>query len=105
MRANFNYTKDVDKPTEIYFYESEAANNVHEPGDDPHEMAVHDAWSRNSEAPFSADKEGFSLHDFKTGYNEWLEDAKVREKFYPEVVDFLKQTTGAKKVLVYVTNF
>lgn len=40
VKAMFNYTKDVDQLTEIYFYESEKAKGVHEPGDDPREMVV-----------------------------------------------------------------
>ena len=97
--AVFNYTKDVDKLTEIYFYDSEVAKDIHEPGDDPHEMAITDGWHRAKS--FSVDKEGFSLHDFKTGYDQWEDDERVRASFYPEVVDFLKKTTGAKRVLVF----
>ncbi|KAL5321802.1 hypothetical protein ACEPPN_009765 [Leptodophora sp. 'Broadleaf-Isolate-01'] len=101
VRANFNYTKDVDKPTEIYFYESEAAKDIHEPGDDPREMTVTDGWERNRVTPFTADKEGFSVHSFTTQYNKWENEANVRELFYPEVVEFVKKTTGARRVLVF----
>jgi hypothetical protein len=69
-----------------------------EPGDGPHEMEVHDGWEHATS--FSADKEGFSLHDFKTGYDNWEDSKQVRASFYPEVVEFLKKTTGAKRVLV-----
>jgi len=62
-------------------------------------MVVTDGWDRAES--FSVDKEGFSLHDLKTGYNKWEDDEGVRESFYPEVVDFLKKTTGAKRVLVF----
>jgi hypothetical protein len=102
VRATFNYTKDVDRLTEIYFYECEAAKDTHEPGDDPHEMTVTNGWDRAKS--FSADKEGFSLHDFKTGYDQWEDDEGVRASFYPEVVDFLKKTTGAKRVYVKPHN-
>lgn len=99
VRALFNYTKDVDKLTELYFYETDAAKDIHEPGDDPHEMTVTDGWHQAKS--FSTDKHGFSLHDFKTGYDGWEDDEKVRSLFYPEVVDFLKRNTGAKRVLVF----
>ena len=101
VRANFNYTNDVEKLTEIYFYECPESKDVHVPGDDAHEMPVYNGWSRNDERPFSADKEGFELQNFKTDYNEWDNDAKVRETFYPEIVEFLKKTVGAKRVLVF----
>lgn len=102
VRATFNYTKDLsDKLTELYFYESEQANGIHEPGDAPHEMPVHNGWERAKE--FSVDKHGFSIHDFTPSYpsDKWQDDEMVREKFYPEVVEFLKKTQGAKKVLVF----
>lgn len=99
VHANFNYTKDVDKPTELYFYESEHAKGIHEPGDDPQQMPVTDGWYRKH--MFSVDKEGFSLHDFHTQYNTWEDEEAVRKDFYPEVVEFLKKTTGAKRVLVF----
>ncbi len=94
-----NYTKDVERLTELYFYECDAAKNIHEPGDDPREVAVTDGWHRVKS--FSADRHGFSLHDFKSEYNSWEDDEGVRASFYPEVVEFLKKTTGAKRVLVF----
>lgn len=99
VRAILNYTKDVDGLTELYFYECDAAKDIHEPGDDPHEMAITNGWHRAKS--FSVDKEGFSLHDFKADYDQWDDDEGVRAKFYPEVVEFLKKTTGAKRVLVF----
>ena len=99
VRAMFNFTKDLDRPPEIYFYETEAAKNIHDPGDDPQEVTVHDGWHRAKE--FSIDNEGFSLHDFKTGHTAWEDEEAVRKDFYPEVVEFLKQAVGAKRVLVF----
>lgn len=99
VRASFNYTKDVEKLTELYFYESDAANDVHEPGDDPYIMDVHDGWHRADS--FSVDKEGFSLLNFETGYDKWDDDAAIAKDFYPEVVELLKKTQGAKRVLVF----
>ncbi|KAF2147626.1 hypothetical protein K461DRAFT_303046 [Myriangium duriaei CBS 260.36] len=100
VRSLFNYTKDLEpKLTELYFYETEASKGIHEPGDDPHEMEVFDGWDRRDS--FSVDKEGFSLHDFKTPFNQWEDEDSVRSTFYPEVVSFLKKTVGAKRVLVF----
>lgn len=99
VRAAFNYTKDVQQPTELYFYESDAAKNIHEPGDDPHDMSVHDGWYRADS--FSLDKEGFALHDFTTAFDHWNDDAVVAKSFYPEIVEFLKNTQGAKRILVF----
>jgi hypothetical protein len=99
VRGTFNYTKDIENLTELYFYECDAAKNIHEPGDDPYEIDVTDGWHRAKS--FSIDKEGFSLHDFQTVYDKWEDDETVRAKFYPEVVEMLKQMTGAKRILVF----
>ena len=100
VRATFNYTKDVSPQlTELYFYETDKAKDIHEPGDDPKELAVADGWHRADS--FSADKEGFSIHDFTTPFDQWFDDEAVKQQFYPEVVDFLKRTTGAKRILVF----
>lgn len=99
VRSIFNYTKDVDTLTELYFYETPKAENIHEPGDDAHEMTVTDGWHRAD--AFHLDKEGFSLHEFKSAYDAWDDDDAVRAQFYPEVVELLKKTVGAKRVLVF----
>lgn len=62
-------------------------------------MKVTDGWHQVKN--FSLDKHGFSLHDFKTAHGDWEDDEKVKSSFYPEVVEFLKKTTGAKRVLVF----
>lgn len=103
VKASLNYTRSLeDQLTELYFYEDDEGKwkNIHEPGDDPKEVEIHDGWARANE--FDHDKNGFSLHKFQSHYNgSWEDDEGIREKFYPEVVEFLKQTTGAKRVLVF----
>jgi len=100
IKANFNYTKDVSPTlTEIYFYESEKAKDIHAPGDSPHECIVHDGWHKASE--FTTDKNGFALSTFKTSHSDWENEENTRTAFYPEVVSFLKQQLKAKEVLVF----
>ncbi|KAH7018158.1 uncharacterized protein B0I36DRAFT_253117 [Microdochium trichocladiopsis] len=101
VRASINYTKDVSPQlTEIYFYESPAASQIHEPGDDPHEMTFHDGWQRDAET-FSVDREGFALRDFHTDFDAWDDNDAVRRHFYPEVVSFLRKAVGASEVVVF----
>lgn len=99
VRTTVNYTKDVDQLTELYFYESEKANGIHEPGDAPTEIEVKDGWQMWDQ--FSLDKNGFSLHSFDAKHADWTDDDAVRAQFYPEVVEFLKKSVGAKRVLVF----
>lgn len=100
VRAAFRYTRDDKGLTEIYFYEA-MTGSIHEPGDDTQEMSIHDGWSKADS--FSVDREGFSIHDFQTQFpqDKWENENMVQEKFYPEIVEFLKHTLGAKRVLVF----
>jgi glutathione S-transferase len=101
VTTTLNYTKDTKpKLTELYFYETPKANDIHEPGDDPVQVQVHDGWSKAQE--FTVDKNGFQLSsDLKTDFDNWEDEEQVRSKFYPQVVEFLKKTTGANRVLVF----
>ncbi|OAQ74204.1 glutathione s-transferase [Pochonia chlamydosporia 170] len=102
VRATLNYTKySDDRSTEVYFYEDERAADAHHPGDDAQEVSIHDGWDRKGE--YSEDKHGFSLHEFKSTYprDKWQDETLVKEKFYPEVAEFVKNTVGAARVLVF----
>jgi glutathione S-transferase len=100
VETTLNYTKDLDpRLTELYFYETDAAKDIHLPGDDPQRVQIHDGWSKAKE--FSVDKHGFELSGFQTSFNKWEDEDAVRDHFYPEIVDFLKRTVGAKRVLVF----
>lgn len=65
-----------------------------------HTVAVHDA--RSAPEPFSLDREGFELvQDSRTAMTDFYNDAEVRDVYYPETIDLVKQLTGAVKVLVF----
>lgn len=100
VHAKLNYSKNLDSTlTELFFYESPMAKDIHGPGGDPCEVAIHSGWSTVKD--FSIDKEGFALHPFTTGFDNWEEEQDVRANFYTEVVDFLKKTVRAKSVLAF----
>ena len=99
VRTIFNYTKQLDVPPEQYYYEDEKARFVQSPGDDPRAMTVFNGWPRVDS--FSLDREGFCLRSLKSGFTSWEDGDQVRQDFYPEIVQFLKDTTGASSVLVF----
>ncbi|KAK2593084.1 hypothetical protein QQS21_009214 [Conoideocrella luteorostrata] len=100
VRSSLNYTRHVEPQlTELYFYESPDAKGIHEPGDDPQEVAINNGWPQAKD--FSVDKQGFSLGQFETRFDKWEDENEVRDRFYPEVVDFLKRELGAARVLVF----
>jgi glutathione S-transferase len=101
VTTTLNYTKDTDPQlTEIYFYETPKATGIHEPGDDAREVEIHDGWSKVKE--FTLDKNGFELSEnLHTSFDNWEDEENVHASFYPEVVEFLKRSLGAKSVLVF----
>lgn len=98
-RANFNYTVDTGVSPEVYFYDTPLSAQARAPGDDPHEMAIRDGWSRASS--FSLDREGFALRDFSSPFDRWDEDAAIRNEFYGTVTEYVRQTVGAKRVVIF----
>ncbi len=99
IQANFNYTVDDGSVPEIYFYDPPEGTVAHPPGTDPQAMAVHDGWSRAGE--FSLDHEGFALREFQNGFDRFDDDQAVRDQFYAPVAEFVRNTVGAKRVVVF----
>jgi hypothetical protein len=99
VRATLNYTVDNGIPPDYYFYEPDSSVKLNPPGTDPHEMNIHDAWALRDN--LSADREGFELHDFGARFDQFDDDDSVKSAFYPQVIDFVKAHTGAKRVVVF----
>jgi hypothetical protein len=99
VRSTFNYTRDTGIEPEIYFYDPPPGTSVRLPGDDPHEMTVHDGWDRVTS--FSVDREGFALREFHSPFQQWDDDAAIHAQLYGEVADFVKREVGAKRVIIF----
>ena len=99
VRATMQYTVDNGVAPDYYFYEPAAPVKLNPPGTDPQEVEVQNAWPRV--AGLSADREGFELHDFAAQFVQFDDDAAVHTSFYPQVVDFVKRHTGARRVEVF----
>ena len=99
VRATLNYSVDNGIPPDYYFYEPDPSVKLNPPGTDPQEVAVHDGWPEVER--FSLDREGFVLRPFAARFDRFDDDAEVRRRFYLQIVDFVKQHTGASRVLVF----
>ncbi|HJQ58268.1 MAG TPA: CmcJ/NvfI family oxidoreductase [Vineibacter sp.] len=99
VHSTFNYTRDTGVAPEIYFYDPPAGAQARLPGDDPRDMAIHDGWDRAG--AFSLDREGFALRDFRSPFDDWDDDTAIRERFYPEVIAFLRTAVGARRVVIF----
>jgi hypothetical protein len=99
VRATLNYTVDNGIPPDYYFYEPDPGTELNPPGTDVREVSVHDGWSRVD--GLSADREGFELHEFGARFDHFDDDAALRERFYAQVIAFVKRHTGAHRVVVF----
>lgn len=99
VRATLNYTVDNGIPPDYYFYEPEPSVRLNPPGTDPREVEVEDGWP-NAER-FSVDREGFEIHPFPARFDQFDDDAAIHAQFYPQVIEFVKRHTGAKRVEVF----
>jgi len=99
VRATMHYTVDNGVPPDYYFYEPDPGVKLNPPGTDAREVEVEDGW------PFagtlSADREGFEIHPFEARFDRFDEESVVRDAFYPQVIEFVKAHTGARRVVVF----
>jgi hypothetical protein len=97
--AELKYSADNGKPIDYYFYDPEPGLELNPPGTDSRVMEIEDAWPRVDN--FSLDREGFELKHFNGGFRDFEDEDAVKSKFYDQVVEFVKQHTGAKRVVVF----
>jgi hypothetical protein len=99
IRAIFNYTRGDGPVPEVYFYEPPPGTLISPPGNDPHEMPIHDGWSRAD--AFSLDREGFALKEFHHAFDRFDDDEAVRSQFYAPVAELVRTAVGARRVAVF----
>jgi hypothetical protein len=99
VRTQLNYTVDNGIAPDYYFYEPKEPVTRNPPGTDPHAVEIADGWPRVDS--FSLDREGFALKPFTEKFEQFGDDDAVRSTFYAQVVAYVKQHTGAKRVEVF----
>ena len=99
VRATLNYSVDNGIAPDYYFYEPDSSVKLNPPGTDAHEVDIHDGWPEVDR--FSADREGFELHPFSARFDQFDDDASIKSVFYRQIVEFVIQNTGAKRVEVF----
>ena len=99
VRAKLNYTVDNGKEPDYYFYDPDPSVQLNPPGTDIHEVPIFDAWS--IKADISADREGFEHHAFDSSFQQFDDDEAVKKAFYDQIIAFVKEHTGAARVVVF----
>ena len=99
VTTTLNYSVDNGIPPDYYFYEPDPSVQQNPPGTDPQEVRIHNAWSQRDH--FTADREGFEIKPFDDDFDQFHDDELIQRQFYPQIVAFVKQHTGAKRVEVF----
>jgi hypothetical protein len=97
--ATLNYTVDNGTPPDYYFYEPDPSVKLNPPGTDVREMIIEDGWPLADR--FSVDREGFELHEFDARFEAFDDDDELKSVFYPQIIDFVKRHSGARRVVVF----
>lgn len=66
---------------------------------EPQIVAIRDG--RSLQRRLSLDREGFVLVRHPTAVADFYDDAEVRRTYYPEIEAFLREATGAAKVVIF----
>ncbi|KZT24833.1 hypothetical protein NEOLEDRAFT_1134504 [Neolentinus lepideus HHB14362 ss-1] len=56
---------------------------------------------RGKEEEYTLDTNGFQLYKRPSKHTEFVDDAEIREEYYPECIQFIKDLTGASEVLIF----
>lgn len=99
VRAKLNYSVDNGKPIDYYFYEPDPDIKLNPPGTDAQEVNIQNAWPLSDK--ISVDKEGFEIKGFESSFDSFDDDDAIKERFYPEVITFVRKFTGAQQVEVF----
>lgn len=99
VRASINYTVDNGIPPDYYFYEPDEPVTMNPPGTETHEMDIEIGWPRVER--FDLDREGFVLKPFPAAFTGFDDADAVQRQFYPQVEDFVKRNTGARRVVIF----
>ncbi len=99
VTSTINYTVDNGIPPDYYFYEPDPSIELNPPGTDPHEVKIFNGWPNVDK--FSLDREGFELKSIDNTFDKYNDNDEIRNSFYPLIVEFVKQHTGAHRVEVF----
>jgi len=98
VEATLNYFAESSEKPVIYTYEPPPEIPRTTGKSEPHSVLIRNA--RLAEQ-LSLDREGFQMVHHETAVQDFYDRAEVREIYYPEIEQLLKEATGAEQVIVF----
>jgi len=99
VEATLNYLlPSIDKPLSFTFALPPGIPQTTRKND-PHKVPIRSAWEIADQ--LSLDKQGFALVHHDSKVSNFYDPEEVKVIYYPEVVELLKEQTGAVKVVIF----
>lgn len=102
LTATLHYQVRGDRKPERYTFEPPSGVIPNIGVDDPREVQIEDARGRAAE--FTLDRNGFQLVNAPTKVRDFYDPAQVKEVYYAEVEQLLRDVLGASHVAVFDHN-
>jgi hypothetical protein len=99
VKAELTYVASSAEPLRTYTYDPPPGVAQSNALPEPHIVSITNA--RTPTSPFSLDRNGFELREQHSAVRNFYDSAEVKSVYYPEAENYLKQITGADRVLIF----
>ncbi|HUY19467.1 MAG TPA: CmcJ/NvfI family oxidoreductase [Candidatus Binataceae bacterium] len=99
IEGSLNYLGAMDERPVTYAYPPPPGTPENNLRSEAHRMPISDG--RPIANKLSLDEQGFELLRHETAVKDFYDPEQVRSVYYPEVIELLKQATGAEKVVIF----
>lgn len=100
--TGMSYTVSMEGPAKIRVFPPASGRKMESPPSERVSVPVYDC--RPIARELTLDDAGFELRAHRTGFRDYYDPDRVRASYYPEVVQLLKDATGAEEVFVFDHN-
>ncbi len=99
VEANLNYLVPMDKKPVNYTYEPPSGTSRSNTTYQTHKLRIYNA--RSISENILLDQEGFAFTEHNTNVRNFYDEEEVRQVYYPEAEQLLKEVTGGTKVVIF----
>ena len=99
VTAEVNYIIKTGVKPVTYIFEPGSRLTERDGTVEPYPVTIRDA--RPFRDRFTLEREGFMLVERETGVRDFYDDEEVRRVFYPEIIELVKECSGARRVFVF----
>ncbi|MFK0734108.1 MAG: CmcJ/NvfI family oxidoreductase [Gloeotrichia echinulata GP01] len=99
VEANLNYLVPMDQKPVNYTYEPPSGTPRSNTAYQTHKLRIYNA--RPISEKILLDQEGFAFTEHNTNVRNFYDEDEVRQVYYPEAEQLLKEVTGGTKVVIF----